>query len=207
MLGFFHDRGDVQQRLGRNAADVEANAAEGGVALNDDRLHAEVGRTEGSGIAAGASAEDEHFALDVGTAGMATGNRSGHWSRSRCGGRGFRFCCIFRVDRSNCAALNLDQQSTFANLGAEGNEHFLDHAGDRRGHIHCCLVGLQRADRVIHLDAVADLDEQVDDRHFGEIADVGDFDFYQIAHGVPPLQRDATEVGQQLSDIDIEAGR
>ena len=76
MLCFFHDGGDVQQRLGRNAADVEADAAEGGVALDDDRLHAEVGRAEGSGIAAGTGAEDEHLALDVGTAGMAAGHRA-----------------------------------------------------------------------------------------------------------------------------------
>jgi hypothetical protein len=79
----------VQQGLGRNAADVEADAAEGGVALDDDRLHAEVGRAEGGGIAAGAGAEDEHVALDVGTAGVAAGDRSGHRGR---GGGCFGFC-------------------------------------------------------------------------------------------------------------------
>jgi hypothetical protein len=66
MLGFFHHRGDVQQRLGRNAADVQADAAEGGVALDDHGLHAEVGRAEGGRVAAGAGAEHEHVALDVG---------------------------------------------------------------------------------------------------------------------------------------------
>ena len=110
-----------------------------------------------------------------------------------------------RGSRSS-AGFDLDQQGAFSNLGAELDQHFLDHAGDRRRDIHRRLVGFQRADRVIDLDAVANLDEQVDDRHFGEIADIGDFDFYQIAHGDLPLQRDATEVGQQLSDVDVEAG-
>jgi hypothetical protein len=118
VLGFFHDRRDVQQGLGRNAADVEADAAEGGVALDDDRLHAEVGRAEGGRVTAGAGAEDEHLALDVGTAGMAAGDRSGHRSAAPwpvsvfaafCGLPG---CC----GRSGCAPFNLDQQGAFATL-------------------------------------------------------------------------------------------
>jgi hypothetical protein len=129
VLGFVHHRRDVEQRLGRNAADVEADAAERGVTLDDDRLHAEVGRAEGGGVTAGAGAEDEHFALDVGTAGVAAGDRGGH--RSRCCGC-FGFCRIFRVDRSRCAAFNLDQQRAFTDLGAELNQHFLDHAFNRR---------------------------------------------------------------------------
>ena len=89
VLGFFHDRGDVQQGLGRNAADVEADAAEGGVALDDDRLHAEVGRAEGGRVATGAGAENEHLALEVGTAGVAGSHRRRGRRRGCCGRRRF----------------------------------------------------------------------------------------------------------------------
>jgi hypothetical protein len=68
VLRFVHHGGDVQQRLRRNAADVQADAAERRVALDDDRLHAEVGAAEGRRIAAGAGTEDEHFAFEVGAA-------------------------------------------------------------------------------------------------------------------------------------------
>ena len=203
VVGFVHHSGDMQQRLGWNAADVQTNAAERGVTLDDDRLHAEIGRAEGGGVAAGAGAEHQHFAFQIGAATVAGGD----WGRrsSNCCGR-LGFWRNFRVDRSS-AAFNLDQQCAFTNLGAELNQHFLDDAFNRARHIHRRLVRFQRANRIIDLDAVADLDEQVDDRHFGEIADIGDFDFYQIAHGHSPLQRDAAEIGQQLGDIDIETGR
>ena len=49
MLAFVDHRGDVQQGLGRDAADVEADAAEGGVAFDDGGLQAEVGGAEGGG--------------------------------------------------------------------------------------------------------------------------------------------------------------
>ena len=63
---FVHHGGDVQQRLRRNAADVEAHAAERRVALDEHRLHAEIGGAERGGVAAGAGAEHEHLAFDVG---------------------------------------------------------------------------------------------------------------------------------------------
>ena len=53
-----HLRG-VQQRLGRNAADVEADAAEHRPALDQRDLQAEVGGTERGRVAAGAGAEHD----------------------------------------------------------------------------------------------------------------------------------------------------
>ena len=63
---FVHHRCDVQQGFGRNATHVQTHAAQGGVALNDDHVQAEVGRAERCRITAGATAQDEHVALDVG---------------------------------------------------------------------------------------------------------------------------------------------
>ena len=57
--------------LRRDAADVQADAAERREALDQHRLHAEVGGAEGGRVAAGAGAEHEHVALEVGAAGVA----------------------------------------------------------------------------------------------------------------------------------------
>ena len=69
-LGFVHDGGGVEQCLRGDAADIEANPAQDVPAFHEHGLEAEIGGAEGCGIAAGTSAENEHFASDVGTARM-----------------------------------------------------------------------------------------------------------------------------------------
>ncbi len=76
VLDLVDHRGDVQQRLRRDAADVEADAAQRRVALDQDHLEAEVGGAEGGRIAAGAGAEHQQVAVEVDRTGVA-----------RCGGR------------------------------------------------------------------------------------------------------------------------
>ena len=83
-LRLVHHGRDVQQRLRRNAADVEAHAAERAVALDQHRLHAEVGGAERGAVAARSGAEHEHPAFDVGLAGVGRGP----WNR-RGAGAGF----------------------------------------------------------------------------------------------------------------------
>ena len=63
-----HHRSHMQQRLTGDAAHVQAHAAELGVALDQHNLEAEVGRAEGGAVAAGAAAEHEQVALQIGTA-------------------------------------------------------------------------------------------------------------------------------------------
>ena len=46
MLDLVHHGRHVQQRLGRNAADVQADAAERGIALDQHHLEPQVGRAE-----------------------------------------------------------------------------------------------------------------------------------------------------------------
>ena len=55
----------VQQRLGGDAADVEAHAAEPVIALDEHRLEAEVGGAERCRVAAGARADDDHVGVVV----------------------------------------------------------------------------------------------------------------------------------------------
>ena len=57
-------------------------------------------------------------------------------------------------------------------LRAELDQDFLDHAGGGGRHVHGRLVGLQGADGVVDLDGVAHLDEEVDDRYVGKVADI-----------------------------------
>jgi hypothetical protein len=46
VLRLLHDSGDVQQRLGGNAADIQTDAAERCVTLDEYGLHAQVGAAE-----------------------------------------------------------------------------------------------------------------------------------------------------------------
>ena len=107
-LGLVDHRGGMQQRLGRDAAHVEADAAEGGVALDQHGVHAQVGGTERGRVATRTGAEHDQLALDVrracrrqpaafgalcwcsvGDAGAATGRSAQAPVRSRpCGRRG-----------------------------------------------------------------------------------------------------------------------
>src|SRR3546814_3747718 len=68
VLRLVDHRRRVQQRLGGNAADVEADATELRMTLDQHGVEAEVGRAERCGVAAGAGAEDDDGAFDVGLA-------------------------------------------------------------------------------------------------------------------------------------------
>ena len=85
-----HRRG-VQQRLRRNAADVQADAAERVKALDQHRVHPEVRRAKCRRITARTRAEHEHFAFDVGAAGVCSRRcRRARAARRRCRWRGGR---------------------------------------------------------------------------------------------------------------------
>ncbi len=105
---------------------------------------------------------------------------------SRRGGRSRSGSSRRRGRSGRAGGFELDQHGAFGDLGAELDQHFLDHAGDGGRHVHRGLVGFEGGDGIVHLDGVADLDEQVDDRDVGEIADVRDFHFDDLAHVSSP---------------------
>ena len=73
---FVDHLGRVQQRLRRNAADIEANAAERRIVLDQYRVLAKIGRAERRRVAAGARTEHDDLAFDIGlAAGCACGLR------------------------------------------------------------------------------------------------------------------------------------
>ena len=67
ILGMLHEMielGGPEERLGRDAAPIEADAAQE-FALDDRGLHAQLGGADGSGIAAGSAADDNKIELSV----------------------------------------------------------------------------------------------------------------------------------------------
>src|SRR5690606_25459907 len=58
---FVQDRNTVQQCLGRNAADIQADAAQCRVALNEHDLEPKVRRAEGGRVPAGTRPQDHHI--------------------------------------------------------------------------------------------------------------------------------------------------
>src|SRR3546814_488614 len=74
------DLGRAQQRLGRDAAPVQADAAEL-VALDDGGLEAQLGRADRRGIAAGAGAEDDD--VETGVAHVGSSPLTAAWSAGR----------------------------------------------------------------------------------------------------------------------------
>ena len=130
----------------------------------------------------GEVADVRHLDVDHATTGSGS-DRGGSRYCSHGGRRGGLRC---RCSGNGTTGFDLDQHDTFADLGTELDQDFLDHPFDGRRHVHRRLVGFERGDGVVDLDAVADLDEQVDDRNVGEVADIGDFDFNDLAHVVSP---------------------
>ena len=64
-LGFVDDLGHMQQRLGGDAADIEADAAQRRALVDQHDLLSEVRGPERGGVAAGAGAEHEHVAIEI----------------------------------------------------------------------------------------------------------------------------------------------
>ena len=59
MLGLMVHVGRMQERLGRDASNVEAGATEGAALLDASGLETELSRLDGSDVAAGATSDDD----------------------------------------------------------------------------------------------------------------------------------------------------
>jgi hypothetical protein len=169
LLDFIHDRSGMQQRLGWDAADVEADATEGRIALYQHRAHAEIGRAECGRVAAGPRSEHQHVAFNVGCPVVA----SRRWHRHRwglqllTGGRGGR-------RRGGDPCRECEDEASLANLVADLDLHLLDCPGRRRRYLHRCFVGFEGDQWILGFDLVSTFHRHLDDRHVLEVADVGD---------------------------------
>ena len=89
LLGFRDDLGGVQEGLGRDAADVEADSAEGRLAIDEHDALAQVGCAERGRVAARPGAEDEYLGgLVLHVSLHRSGVRARGGGRPRAGGRG-----------------------------------------------------------------------------------------------------------------------
>ena len=204
-LDLVHHARGVQQRLGRDAADVQAHAAERGVALDQHRLHAEVGAAERGRIAAGAGAEHQHLALDVGLAGVAAAPGSARGCARR-GAAAWQCAAPWPAQRRG-RARRLDHQDhrAFADLVVDLDLELLDHAGMRRRDLHRGLVGLDHDQPGVDRDRLAGLDHHLDDRDVLEVADVRDLDFHELAMAAIPSEQHAPQVGEHVGEMHVEA--
>ncbi|OEZ92696.1 hypothetical protein JAB9_46260 [Janthinobacterium sp. HH107] len=178
---FVDDGCHVQQRLGRDAAHVQAHAAQGGVALDDDRRHAQVGRAERRRIAARTAAKHHHVDVDVDLAVVIAGRDGGDRCRSRSGCRsGCRRCRSgsWRGSGRTFSRFHHQQRAAFGDLVADLDLDFLDDARVGRRNLHAGLVRFDRDQGLVHLDGVAHLDHQFDDFDFLEVADIRYFYLY-----------------------------
>ena len=152
----------VQQRLGRDAADVQADAAEALVALDEDDVEAEVGGAERGGVAADAGAEDEQLGVVV--------------ALRRCGSAGGAALRAGVAPSAPSRRTSGDPSDTLSPTLTSSSPTL---PGRRARDLHRRLVGLQDDERVLLGDLLADLDEDLDDGDVGEVADVRDDDVHQ----------------------------
>ena len=86
-----------------------------------------------------------------------------------CSGRCWRCGCW---SRSGAGHFQLEDKITGANFVFQCDADAFHHAGSRRGDFHAGLVRLQGDQRLISFDAIADLDQNLDDLGFAVRADV-----------------------------------
>ena len=192
-LRLVHDGRDVQQRLRRNAADVEAHAAERRVALDQHRLHAEVGGAERRGVAARARRRapasrirrrpcrcrsrrrDRRGAARLGAARSPALRAGGCRARRRRGGRGLRRRRPRRASSTTISepSLTLSPSLTLTSLTVPAAA---------TGTSIVALSDSSVTSESSAFDRIARLHEDLDDRDVLEVADVGDLDFDR-AHG------------------------
>ena len=99
--------------------------------------------------------------------------------RRGAGGRRRGFRLRRRRSGGGRAGLRLERQQRRAHrhLVADLGDDRRDDAGARRRHLERRLVGFERQQRLLGRHRVARLDQNLDDRHVLEVADIGHFDF------------------------------
>ncbi len=178
----------VQQRLRRNAANVQAHAAERRPALDQADLEAEVRGAERRGIAARARAE-HHQREGYVRGGLRAARerldlrRARHAHRVAGGqGRGGLLRRRRRRGRGRRGGAGREQREhgAFGDAVADLDAQLCHDTREGRRHVHRGLVALERDQRVALGDRLAERDQHLDDRYILEIAERG---HAHLAHG------------------------
>jgi hypothetical protein len=203
LLGLGDHPGRVQQGLGGDAADLEADPAEDRRAVHQHDRLAEVGGAEGGAVAAGPGPEHEHIGLDVGPdtlGGRRGGGRGlGGGGLDRRGGLLGHLLLghlLLGGPAGGAGRLEGHEQVALGHLVPDPDPQLADRAGLGGRDVHGRLVGLEREDGVVDRHLVTGGDVHLDDGHAGEVADVGQADLDRRAHGQLLLGRSgATAAG------------
>ena len=183
LFGLGEHARDVQQGLGGDAAHVQAYAAERLAAVDQRHLQTEVGGAEGRRVAARPGAEHRDLHADVRVGRRRRGAR--RLGRRLVGGRGGRI----GPGAVRCRRREQQDQRALGDGVAHDNLELGHGPGPRSGDVHRRLVGLQRDERVLERHLVARRNQHLDDRHVGEVADVGDLHLDEIGHQSSTLRR------------------
>ncbi|OQC07498.1 MAG: hypothetical protein BWX79_01871 [Alphaproteobacteria bacterium ADurb.Bin100] len=177
---FVHDGGHVQQGLRGDATHVQAHAAQGRVTLDHDDFEAQVCCAEGRGVAAGATAEHQHVALQIRTSGEATGRGSRSCRRYLfnsyrgniyLGHRGI----LHRIGRFS---LQSEHHAAHGHFVAQLHLEFAHHTCLAARDFHGCFVTLHGDQALLFAHAISGLDHQLNHSHFCEVTNVRNLDFY-----------------------------
>ena len=104
---------------------------------------------------------------------------------ARRNGRGFRrFGSVLlllrlgvdRGRRTSGARVEPRDQDAHRHFVADLDQNLRDLAGRRRGYVELRLVGFERQDRLLRFDRISRLQQNLDDRHLREVADIGNRD-------------------------------
>src|SRR5688500_8138684 len=204
-LGIGDNFRNMQHRLGWNAADIEAHATEGWVALDQYYLLAQIGGAE-SGRVPSRSCSKHHYI------GVKVPLLNGRSRLGRSSGRsGFRMhrrrWCLFSLFSlffrrrfgysgsfdwlsrlgwfsrfSGRSRFQHEDKRTFRNLIADLDLKLLNNAGFRRRNLNCCLVSFQRDKRGFLFYRIASVYEYLDNGNILEVPDIRDFDFGKLSH-------------------------
>jgi len=207
MRGRVDHLADVQERLGGDAADIQADPADRAVALDQRDLQTQVGGAEGRRVAGWPGAEHGQVEVVVvigriesGFRFLVYGFRAGlvrlsgttgcfgilRVIRSLPGTRFTFIAGVVIVRRFPAAFGNLHDSNdvAFSNLVTFGDFQLDQLACRRRRHVHRRLVRLQRNQRLFLLDIIALVTQHLDHRLLAEIADIGDGDLASLAHAL-----------------------
>ena len=179
MLCLVHDRSDVQERFRRDAADIQADAAERRITFDQNAVQAEVGGAEGGRITARTGTQHQHVTSHVGCAAVGLGC-------GRCGNRRCRRGGRTRRGRRHHRTLRLEQgdDRPLRDLVPDLDPQLLDDAGVRGWNFHRRLVGFERDEGGFFGYTVTGFHQNFNDVDVLEIPDIRYLDFDHLRHAV-----------------------
>ena len=174
-VAYFIDNGSiVQQGFGRDTADVQANAAQSFVTLDDGNFQAFVSSSKCSRITAGATTQYDYVVFGIGrTAELSSlRSRSGCFRSFLCrSGRcfGFRSSCTF--------GLNDNNQTAFRDFVAHFNFNFFDYACNFGRYVHSRFISFQSNQGIVHSNGITHIYFNRNNIYIFVTANVGHFQF------------------------------